>query len=129
MRDVAYFLTLPWTMRAGEREDDGRYYYMTIDELPGFVVSADSLEELDSEFWDALEGYLNSYLEHGEEPPVPERHRMQAAVARQARKELSSPQVQKKSEATSAGFNLESVRPFPEQTRTGPRPVTPAAAP
>lgn len=70
MRDVQTYLAVPWTIHRAEYDDDGPYTALTIEELPGFVVAGRSNEELEKEFWLALEGFLRSYLQHGEEPAL-----------------------------------------------------------
>lgn len=60
---------LPWTVRRTVREDAGRYYVATVEELPGFSVVGETEEELKREFPVALRCHLESYLSAGEEPP------------------------------------------------------------
>lgn len=71
MRTLEQYLAMPWHIRRVEHDDDGHYASLEIDELPGFVVAARTDDELDREFWPALESFLRSYLDDGEEPPVP----------------------------------------------------------
>lgn len=71
MKDLENYLSLPWTIIRGEEEDDGRYLVLRIAELPGFVVAARTEAELFASYRPALEAFLASYLDEGEEPPVP----------------------------------------------------------
>lgn len=71
MRDIEFYLSLPWTVRRIVREDDGRYYVVAIEELPGFSAVGDTEAEVWSEFPVALRSFLLSYLDYGEEPPMP----------------------------------------------------------
>lgn len=66
------YLRLPWTVERSDHDDDGEYIALHIHELPGFVVAGRTPDEVDALFWDALSAFLASYLEDGEEPPVPE---------------------------------------------------------
>lgn len=70
--NLSDYLRLPWTVERSDHDDDGEYVALHIHELPGFVVAGRSPEEVDEMFWDALSAFLSSYLEAGEEPPVPE---------------------------------------------------------
>ena len=65
------YLMLPWTVLREEHNDDGSYVALRIKELPGFVVAAETEEELDEMFWGALSAFLNSYIEDGISPPMP----------------------------------------------------------
>jgi len=69
---LAYYLAQPWTVRVDERFDDDHYFAATIDELPGFVATGNTTAELDASFWEALAAFLESYIEDGEDPPLPE---------------------------------------------------------
>lgn len=71
MSEIDLYLRLPWTIRRTERDDDGHYLVLTIDELDGFLVAARTEQELEQEFWPALEEHLASYLDEGERPPLP----------------------------------------------------------
>jgi len=71
MTKLELYLSLPWTIVRKEHSDDGRYISLRIDELPGFIAAAPTEEELEKEFWDALEAFLTSYIVDGERPPLP----------------------------------------------------------
>lgn len=68
---LADYLRMPWTVRRSVHCDDGEYVALHIDELPGFVVASADENELEQLFWEALPAFLNSYLEEGETPPLP----------------------------------------------------------
>lgn len=71
MSSVDFYLSLPWTIQREERDDDGRYFVLRVVELPGFVVACEDEDELDEMFWPALRAFLESYVKHGETPPLP----------------------------------------------------------
>lgn len=72
MKSLEQYIRLPWTVQIEEHHDDGHYYAATIAELPGFVVAADTPDELDEQFVDALASHIESFLDNDEEPPVPQ---------------------------------------------------------
>ena len=84
--DLQYYLALEWTIRRAERHDDGDYFALTVKELPGFVV-AGTTHEVEAEFWPALALFLSSYIEAGEEPPVPAMARKREDQLRRALEE------------------------------------------
>lgn len=65
---------LPWTWRGPQEVADeaGTCYTLLIDELPDFMVAADTAQEVQVEAASALREFLRSYLENGEVPPLPE---------------------------------------------------------
>lgn len=65
------YLRLPWTIIRSDRDDDGEYIVLEVAELPGFVVACSTKDEVESEFWPALRAFLLSYLDNGDEPPIP----------------------------------------------------------
>lgn len=69
MKEVDYYLRAPWSINAST---EGEYKVLRIAELPGFVVAAKTADELDEDFWPALQTFLESYVEDGEVPPLPE---------------------------------------------------------
>lgn len=71
MKDIEHYLDLAWTTRDSVRDDDGRYFVRRVEELPGFVVAARSKHELEREYPVALRAFIESYLEDGQEPPLP----------------------------------------------------------
>ena len=66
------YLRLPWTITRTEGTDDGHYIVLEVRELPGFLVAARTESDAERQFWPALEAFLASYTDAGEEPPVPE---------------------------------------------------------
>jgi predicted RNase H-like HicB family nuclease len=79
---LADYVELPWTVRRTEYDDDGRYVALTVDELPGLVGAGRTNDEAEAAFRDALEAFLRSYLDAGEEPPLPDPARGGAFAAR-----------------------------------------------
>lgn len=71
MSDLDRYMLLPWTIKPSVRTDDGTYHVLNIEELPGFIVTGETREEAETEFWLALEDFISSYLDDGEQPPVP----------------------------------------------------------
>lgn len=84
MNDIDYYLSMPWTIQREEHDDDGRYFALTVDELPGFVVASEDEAELDEMFWSALRAFLDSYLQHNETPPIPRAARIAVVERRRA---------------------------------------------
>lgn len=75
------YLSLPWTIDVSHDEDDpGRV--LRIRELPGFLVVEEADRDLERDFWDALEGYIDSHLEFGDPLPLPAGVNMDREIAR-----------------------------------------------
>jgi predicted RNase H-like HicB family nuclease len=71
------FLAFPWTIVREDDEYDGeRSVELRIEELPGFVVAAETEDEAEAMFWPALRVFLQSYVDDREVPPLPERLRV-----------------------------------------------------
>jgi predicted RNase H-like HicB family nuclease len=76
-------LALPWTIqRHDETYEAERSIELSVKELPGFTVCGDSEDEAEAAFWPALRVFLESYMEDGETPPLPELVRRVAAENR-----------------------------------------------
>jgi len=67
---------LPWTWDGPRRvlEGDQAHYELAIKELPDFFVAGTTREDALAEAAPALRAFLQSYLEHDETPPLPDRH-------------------------------------------------------
>src|ERR1043166_2379311 len=66
-------MMLPWTIRGPRQQTDEHgqdWWEIRVVELPEFFVAAESKDEEISEYSDALEAFLESYVERGEEPAV-----------------------------------------------------------
>lgn len=72
MRELRWYMSLPWTIHSEIRKDKGTYYVIRVDELPGLLVTGRNDREVEQNFWEALESHLLSYLKQNEEPPIPE---------------------------------------------------------
>jgi len=72
VRSLSWYMSLPWTIRTEIRKDKGTYYVIRVNELPGLLVTGRSDQEVEKNFWEALESHLLSYLNENEEPPVPD---------------------------------------------------------
>jgi hypothetical protein len=88
MKDIRYYLSLPWHVQRTAHSDDGEYTSLTIEELPDFVVAARTDKELEEMFWLALEAFLLTYLQDNEEPPIPPRVREREERLSQTREAL-----------------------------------------
>lgn len=112
MRDVHFFLALPWTIQREEHDDDGRYIVLKVAELPGFVVASDNEAELEEMFWPALRAFLNSYLQRGETPPLPRAARLARVATRRAPRRVwavtvgrtGRPQVEHPKNVSTSGY-------------------------
>lgn len=73
MRDLEFYLAQPWGVRVFTEDypDGVREWVLEIDELPGFALAGDSQAELFLKYRPSLEFFLQSYLDDGEEPPLP----------------------------------------------------------
>ncbi|CAN5398670.1 hypothetical protein BH24GEM3_BH24GEM3_23850 [soil metagenome] len=72
MKDLEYYLSLPWTIQwSEEEEEDGRFLVLEIAELPGLAIVGRTQAEVLLRYRPALELFLESYLMDGEEPPLP----------------------------------------------------------
>ena len=68
---IECYMALPWTIEVERRNDDGEYFAAYITELEGFVATGRTAEELDEDLWTGLADFLRSFVEHGEDIPVP----------------------------------------------------------
>lgn len=72
--DIKEYMQLPYTKLIQEMNDEsGHYFYGRILELDGCQSTGDTLEELYENLNEAMEGYLETKMEHGLEIPVPVR--------------------------------------------------------
>ena len=72
--DVRDYMQLPYTRLIQEMDDEGGHYYFgKILELDGCHSTGDTLEELNENLDEALEGYLEVKLENHLPIPIPER--------------------------------------------------------
>jgi len=73
---VDEMLTLGWTWLGPVevRTEEGDHLELRIAELPDFFLAAETLPQLMEELKPALRAFLTSYLERGEDPPLPSLH-------------------------------------------------------
>lgn len=71
MKTRAEYLALPWTVHGRWHAEEGGYYLITIEELPGFSVVGDTRLQAEHEFPAVLEEYLRACLDSGHTPPEP----------------------------------------------------------
>jgi antitoxin HicB len=68
MRDLNYYLGLPYTLEIMPDED---FYFARVLELAGCLTYADSLEKLSPMIEDAIREWIEVSLENGEDIPEP----------------------------------------------------------
>ncbi len=71
---ISEYEALPWTVNGRavrEAPGEASYYLMTVEELEGFSVVADTRAEAESLFPAVLREYLAAAVESGHAPPVP----------------------------------------------------------
>ena len=68
MRDLNYYLGLPYTIEIAPDED---FYFVRGLELPGCLTYADTLEKLSQMIEDAMRHWIEVALEYGEDIPEP----------------------------------------------------------
>jgi predicted RNase H-like HicB family nuclease len=68
MRDLNYYLGLPYTLEIAPDEDG---YFVRVLELPGCLTYADSLEKLSPIIEEAIRDWIEVSLEDGEDIPEP----------------------------------------------------------
>jgi hypothetical protein len=112
MKDIRYYLSLPWTIERSEHHDDGDYVALRVKELPGFLIASADEGELNAIFWVELEAFLRTYMDDGEEPPVP------AGVGLKERLQVT-PRVYASPSAEAPGWDSQSVE-FGETAHIAP---------
>lgn len=71
-KDLAYYMALPYTIQIRPIQDEsGSYYYATVAELDGCHSHGETVEEAFAMIRDAMEGYFEVKLEHGDDIPEP----------------------------------------------------------
>lgn len=71
---IGALMRASWTVRGPVRvlgPDGGEHWELRVDELPDFLVAAATREEALNEYLPALQAFLESYLDAGEQPPLP----------------------------------------------------------
>lgn len=68
MNQIERLLEQPWTVVADTSDGE---VILTVEEIPEFFSAGCTADEAEANFWEALESHLQSYLELGEDPPVP----------------------------------------------------------
>ena len=68
VKDVEYYLNLPWTLIEGTDKDfDGNpYYFVEIEEIPSFTFTAKTLEKARENYKHQLKMTLQVMLEFGD---------------------------------------------------------------
>jgi predicted RNase H-like HicB family nuclease len=70
-KDLAYYMRLPYTIQIRHIQDqDDQYYYAKVLELDGCQSHGETVDEAYQNIREAMEGYLEVKLEHGD--PIPE---------------------------------------------------------
>lgn len=66
------YMKLPYNFITSYMEDEtGKYYYGRVLELDGCQSTADTIDELYNNLYEAMEGWIETKLENGFEVPVP----------------------------------------------------------
>ncbi|SDD29215.1 Predicted nuclease of the RNAse H fold, HicB family [Paenibacillus sp. UNCCL117] len=72
-KDVAYYLSLPYTFQVRRVEEDSKgRYWANVKELDGCHTSGDTWEEAYADLQEVLKDHIEIKLEHGD--PIPEPH-------------------------------------------------------
>lgn len=67
MKDLAYYMALPYTIQIRPIKDEsGEYFYATVAELDGCQSTGETYAEAYESVREAMEGYLEVKLEHGD---------------------------------------------------------------
>jgi antitoxin HicB len=71
-KDVEYYMALPYTIQIRPMKDEsGEYFYATIAELDGCQSDGETFLEAYQSVRDAMKGYIEVKLEHGDDIPEP----------------------------------------------------------
>lgn len=72
-KDLNYYLNLNWRyiIETAKDENNKTYYIISVEELPGVMTDAYSVNEAMELIRDAMIGTFKLYLKHGEEIPKP----------------------------------------------------------
>ncbi len=70
---VEHYVNLPWTYQVSTThdQDEGKLYIVCVNELPGICTDAPTIDEAMQLIAEAIEGAIESYIEHGKEIPLP----------------------------------------------------------
>jgi predicted RNase H-like HicB family nuclease len=70
---IEHYLNLPWSYTIAQEEDakEGRYYIIRVNELPGAITDAPTIEEATKAIRQVMVLLFKSYLEAGETIPEP----------------------------------------------------------
>ena len=72
IRDLQYYLNLPWTYTVETTRETGELLYIVhVNELPGISTDAPILAEAFESIKEALAGALELYMKMGDEIPLP----------------------------------------------------------
>lgn len=71
-KDLAYYMALPYTIMVNPIKDEsGEYFVARVLELDGCLSHGETPDEAYKNIRDAMEGYLEVKLEHGDNIPEP----------------------------------------------------------
>ncbi len=70
---VEHYVNLPWTYQVTTQQDnvEGELYIVCVNELPGVCTDAKTVDEAMVLIKDAIEGVIESMIEHNKEIPTP----------------------------------------------------------
>lgn len=71
-KSLSYYMNLPYTVMVNQvKEENGDYYYARVLELDGCQSHGDTPDEAYQNAREAMEGWLEVKLEHGDSIPEP----------------------------------------------------------
>ncbi|MMZ64363.1 HicB family protein [compost metagenome] len=71
-KDLSYYMSLPYTIQIRPIKDEsGEYYYASVAELDGCQSSGETFAEAFESVREAMEGYLQVKIDHGDLIPEP----------------------------------------------------------
>lgn len=72
MKDLSYYMSLPYTIQIKEMNDEsGRYFFATVAELHGCMSDGETLAEAYENIRESMEAWISNKLKHGEDVPEP----------------------------------------------------------
>jgi antitoxin HicB len=106
-KDLNYYLNLPWTFQLHKvtEKDGDSYYSINVLELTGCMSDGETQEEALEMIKDALAGYLESCLKHGDVIPEPNPEREYSGKWLQRAPKTLHRQLAKEAEREGVSFN------------------------
>jgi len=75
LKDINYYLNLPWTYTLEtDKDNDGKkFYILRVNELPGVMTDAYTTEEALELIKEPMQAVFEIYMEQGKEIPEPKK--------------------------------------------------------